>query len=481
MSRVVVVPSIKPHKPRFHILGPGSIGSLFAYYFHKHHIPFTLFRRSAPPPLPPHYERKDVATHGNTFPSYDIPSSYPPTTLKYMNLTSLHSHPADPKAIDGVNWEPLYPIIDKELFRHDPTYNELSRAPIHQLLVTTKTHQTVAAMSKIRHRLRPWSTIVLMQNGMGILEEICQSMGWAHEDERPNFIQGIITHGAQKIDDTIMHTGRGQVWLSPILGPFISTESTSTVRRRRSTPTINQLLKKDNLGVSPFPEVIKPGESTLLEPYPRPKATVPFVAPFTDAPFSSFYDAPSNPEALRLLRIRSFYETFAALQELSTDMDLRIIMPDRLLALQISKLVVNACVNPVATLLETSNGGLLDASDNAHQAVKDLLKESHYILNRSQEYQNLNEDLRQEFLTLEALTKTTEGILRVTRMNRCSTLQDYMKGSQQCEIEYMNGYLIKMAERDSLPGKKAESVAPLNRRVTERIKEKFATPRQVTE
>lgn len=465
--------TVIPLNPRFHILGPGSIGSLFAYYFHKNDVPFTLFRRRAPPPPPPYHEDKDSKKD-----SSDVRSNYPPTTLRYMDLTSLTTQPVEPRAIDGVDWEPLYPIIDKELFRHDPVYNELSRSPIHHLLVTTKTYQTVDAISKIRHRLRPWTTIVLMQNGMGVLEEICQSLKWTNDEERPNFIQGIISHGAQKIDDTIVHTGAGHVWLAPT--PELELPTSSSARKKRFRKGLlqtQQLLLKDPSGSS---RLNRPNPVVLAAPYPSTNSA-PFATPFTDAPFSSFYVAPSVSGELRDLRLRSLYESLSTLEKLSTDMNLSIIMPDHLLALQLSKLVVNACVNPVATLLETTNGGLLDASENAHQAVKDLLKESHRILSQSDEYQVLDENLRLEFLTLEALTKTTEGILRATRQNRCSTLQDYLRGSRQCEIDYMNGYLIKIAERGIAPGASIERVAPLNRRVTERIKEKFAAPRKAAD
>jgi ketopantoate reductase len=468
---------IQPLSTRFHVLGPGSVGSLFAYYFHRHGVPFTLFQRKAAP-LPLSGKDSDNDIDNTNIPARnDVRSSYPPTTLKYMDLTSLTTQSVGPQPIDGIDWEPLYPIIEKELFRHDPVYNELSRSPIHHLLVTTKTYQTVDAISKIRHRLRPWTTIVLMQNGMGVQEEICRSLGWTTEEERPNFVQGIISHGAQKMNDSIVHTGRGHVWLSPLSEVDLPTATEGARRKWKSVPLLQnqELLKKDPKG-SPYPQVIRPSPAVLTAPYP-PAKTVPFAMPFTDTPFTSFYNAPSTADELKNLRKRSFYETLTALQRLSTDMDLHIIMPDHLLALQLSKLVVNACVNPVATLLESTNGGLLDPSENAHPAVKDLLKESHHILSQSDEYQALDETLRQEFLTLDALTKTTEKILRATRQNRCSTLQDYMRGSRQCEIDYMNGYLIKMVERNMAPGTSVEKVAPLNRRVTERIKEKFAAPR----
>ncbi|KAK3835339.1 MAG: ketopantoate reductase PanE/ApbA C terminal-domain-containing protein [Linnemannia elongata] len=490
-------------KPRFHILGPGGIGSLFAYHFHRHKIPFTFFQRQAPPVAPlAKYAPSNTgttATTGTDTVLQEPKPTFPPSTLKYMNMTSLETISVEPQIIDGLDWEPLYPSIDKELFRNDPIYNEMSRAPIHHLLVTTKTYQTVEAISKIRHRLRPWTTIVLMQNGMGVREEICESMGWKDELERPNFVQGIISHGAQKTGDIVVHTGKGHVWLAPVVDPStasppstvtagtgttsdsadddddINTDNeTKTPRWNQSTlPTITKLLKVPAKGSnSLYPKLIAPIMMKLSVPYPT-NSPAPFAARFDPStPFSKFYTAPKSRQHLRDLRTKSLFETLAAFEELSEDMELRVLLPDHLLALQLSKIVVNCCVNPVATLLEATNGTLLEKED-AHQAVKNLIKESQYILSQSKEYQAIDEQLKKEFLTVEALTETTEAILRATRQNRCSTLQDYLKGSTQCEIDYMNGYIVRMAERVGVD-------APLNRMVTEKVKEKFATPRNPT-
>ncbi|KAF9293201.1 2-dehydropantoate 2-reductase (Ketopantoate reductase) (KPA reductase) (KPR) [Linnemannia elongata] len=493
-------------KPRFHILGPGGIGSLFAYHFHRHKIPFTFFQRQAPPVPPlakhvPSTTETTTKTTGTDTVLQEPKSTFPPSTLKYMNMTSLETISVEPQIIDGLDWEPLYPSIDKELFRNDPIYNEMSRAPIHHLLVTTKTYQTIEAISKIRHRLRPWTTIVLMQNGMGVREEICESMGWKDELERPNFVQGIISHGAQKTGDTVVHTGKGHVWLAPVVDPStasspstvaagtgktsdshgesaddndddnITDSETKTSPWNQSTlPTMKKLLKVPAKGSnSMYPKLIAPIMMKLSIPYPTTNRA-PFSARFDPAtPFSKFYTPLKTRQQLRDLRTKSLYETLAAFEELSEDMELRILLPDHLLALQLSKIVVNCCVNPVATLLEATNGTLLENED-AHQAVKNLIKESQYILSQSKECQALDEQLKKEFLTVEALTETTEAILRATRQNRCSTLQDYLKGSTQCEIDYMNGYLVRMAERSGVD-------APLNRMVTEKVKEKFAAPR----
>jgi len=429
-----------------------------------------------------------------------------------MNLTSLDSASVAPQCIDGIEWEPLYPIIDKELFGYDPIYNDLSRSPIHQLLVTTKTYQTVEALSKIRHRLRPWTTIVLMQNGMGIREEICESMGWTDNDwERPNFVQGVISHGAQKNGDTIVHTGKGLVWLAPVLDTVQSSRpkrplaSTSTAAKgwtsedsltleaflaqgTRTIPDVNALLKveetknddEDNLGMK-FPTLVRPASNDVrYAPYPYDTPAA-LSARFSDRPFSDFYTPPSSAKELLALRTRSLYETLFAFQQLSTDMSLTLIRPDQLLAIQLSKLIVNASVNPIATLLESTNGEIVDNKETL-QAVKELLEESHAIMVQSSEYKALDERLKDRFLTLDALTKTTVGILEATKQNQCSTLQDYLNGSAQCEIDYMNGYFVKMATRNAAgaqKGDKLEGQRPvepkLNRIVVEKVKEKFAT------
>ncbi|KAG0072902.1 hypothetical protein BGZ92_003974 [Podila epicladia] len=442
--------------PRFHILGPGGIGSLFAYHFHHKHIPFTFFQRRAP------------SLVNNNGPADPLD---PPSTLKYMDLTNPGKNSVEPRTVDNISWEPLYPIIDKELFRLDPVYNELSRQPIHQLLVTTKTYQTLDAISKIRHRLRPWTTIVLMQNGMGVREEICESMGWTDPREQPNFVQGIISHGAQKTGNTIVHTGQGNVWLAPIDPAFADSSL-----KLATIPSFDNLLKvpltstNGSSAESLFPTLTQPSITVLSTPYPRNNPDLPFTAPFSNASFSAFYEPLTSDEHLLALRTRSLFETLYSFNQLSADMNLKLLMPAHLLTLQLSKLAVNASVNPIGTLLEAQNGVLYE-NPEASQAIRDLLTECHKILTHSTEYKALPENFQKEFLSLDALNKTTFSILMASAPNRCSTLQDYLKGSAMCEIDYMNGYFIKMAERSNVE-------APLNRMVTEKIKEKFALARK---
>lgn len=93
------------------------------------------------------------------------------------------------------------------------------RDVIHHLVVTTKTYLTVAAIRPIRHRLRPESTICLLQNGMGVIDELNQQL-FPDPETRPKYIQGVVTHGvnvppeiAQNDPFYAVHAGQGTMAL----------------------------------------------------------------------------------------------------------------------------------------------------------------------------------------------------------------------------------------------------------------------------
>ncbi|KAG0234580.1 hypothetical protein BGW41_001093 [Actinomortierella wolfii] len=422
--------------PRIYILGTGGIGSLFAYHFHKHAIPWTALLRKPP------------NTKGD------------PPSLTYMDCTALDKRSAEPKKIECIAWEPTFPLIDQEVFPNDLVYQEKVRKPIHQLLVATKAYQTVGALSKIKHRIRPWTTIVLMQNGMGTKEEICKSMGWNSARERPNFVQGIISHGAKKTDDTIIHTGQGTVWLSACIDTMAQ-NSTDILK-----PKIDQIFEdQQQTEANPYP-TLRPLPSSLLSiQYPSDWNPA-FISPFVTPSIPSYLPL-SDDKKIGLLRTKSLLETFTNFNKLSEDLSLKIVYPADLLARQLQKLVVNSCLNPIATLLQVPNGGL--QTPKASTAVKDLLAEAHQIIIHSEEYQLLPPEY-QATLTLDKLTETTFKIIKDTQANYNSTLQDYRNGSSQSELDYMNGTLIKMAQQSGVS-------AELHTMVRDQVRNMFSSPR----
>jgi 2-dehydropantoate 2-reductase len=88
---------------------------------------------------------------------------------------------------------------------------------IQNLVVTTKAASVVPAISALKHRLDSNSTILFLQNGMGVPEEVSTEV-FSSEVSQPRFLQGINTHGihgkAGKF--SITHAGRGGIALSSI-------------------------------------------------------------------------------------------------------------------------------------------------------------------------------------------------------------------------------------------------------------------------
>ncbi len=80
----------------------------------------------------------------------------------------------------------------------------VGREPIELLLLTTKAHDAQAALAAIAPRLNDNSHIVLMVNGMGLVEELKR----AHP--ALNFYLGTTTEGAYRRNPlSIVHAGRG--------------------------------------------------------------------------------------------------------------------------------------------------------------------------------------------------------------------------------------------------------------------------------
>lgn len=83
--------------------------------------------------------------------------------------------------------------------------------PIHQLLLTTKAHQTASAMRCIEHRLMPRAIIVVLQNGLG-------TQDWLnHRWPDLQIVAGTTTEGANRPDGKyfIRHAARGTTCLGP--------------------------------------------------------------------------------------------------------------------------------------------------------------------------------------------------------------------------------------------------------------------------
>ena len=97
-----------------------------------------------------------------------------------------------------------------------PVEPEDQRPPIVNLIVATKAPKTVAALMSIKHRLLPDSTIVLLQNGMGLIEELNEKV-FPDIELRPNYIHGIVSHAVyNKSLHAVEHRAIGNIALTAL-------------------------------------------------------------------------------------------------------------------------------------------------------------------------------------------------------------------------------------------------------------------------
>lgn len=87
---------------------------------------------------------------------------------------------------------------------------------IENLIVATKTIHTVNALSSIKHRLGTTSTIMFAQNGMGVVEEVSQTV-FPLPATRPRYLAGITSHGIYTQGSfSSVHAGKGTVTVGDV-------------------------------------------------------------------------------------------------------------------------------------------------------------------------------------------------------------------------------------------------------------------------
>ncbi|KAE8410914.1 ketopantoate reductase PanE/ApbA C terminal-domain-containing protein [Aspergillus pseudocaelatus] len=94
-----------------------------------------------------------------------------------------------------------YSGYDLEVHRTNGWYPEPSspsseaiNSSISHLIISVKATQTVSALQPLKHRLDAKSTILFLQNGSGMIDEVNESL-FPDPQTRPNYIIGVISHG----------------------------------------------------------------------------------------------------------------------------------------------------------------------------------------------------------------------------------------------------------------------------------------------
>ncbi|KJX99803.1 hypothetical protein TI39_contig351g00005 [Zymoseptoria brevis] len=277
---------------------------------------------------------------------------------------------------------------------------------IHNLIVTTKTVTTVAALAPLKHRLNRNSTICFLQNGMGVIDDINEQV-FPNEATRPTYVQGVINHGANSPPEKaesdpfyVIHAGHGTI-------------SLAILPREEPQPT-------------PSDTAAEQSEADLS----NPTSFSPITPSSADVPRTS---RRHYPETARYI-IRTLTRTPVLAAVGYTPLDL--------LQLQLEKLAVNSILNPLTALLDARNGAVL-GSFHLVRTARMLLAETSLVIRSLPELRHLpNVEWR---FSAKRLEKLYTMVAAKTGGNVSSMLADVRAG-RRTEIEYINGYIVRRGE-----------------------------------
>lgn len=339
------------------------------------------------------------------------------------------------------------------------------QTPIDTLLVTTKAHQLASALQPLLHRLSPSSTLVLLHNGLGVLEEIIERC-FPHDHARPSFVLAHTSHGVQKLDSGqpqpshghFLHSGTGDLKLGVLPNETV-------------LDGLRQLSGQDHW---------YPSTSTPNPDHHWPQAlhmssqTNPLLNPSLPITPSLEAHLPHLQHATHTL-----HHTLAALlrPELVEALGTKWLTLPQFQTSALVKLAVNAALNPLTALLETRNGSLAGEGTFSRMATSVCREASAVFARQTDAPFPLDHPLAEA-----NLLRHVHHVLRATAPNISSMCADMRKLSsgriparrkaarrrlkqiaadepmpeeqqevQETEIEYINGYISRLGLVHGVP------------------------------
>lgn len=256
-----------------------------------------------------------------------------------------------------------------EGFQANVIGDQVDNAPIRSLIVATKAHHTLNAIAPVASRLSPSSSILLLQNGMGVAEELLEKL-WPNK-EHPTIMVGVNRHAVERMApyDVCHHSG---------------------------------IEDPDALNIG-----ILPGQTNV-----------------------------DTQLADKITSIPEFNAKVLPWEQIRVKM--------------LKKLVINACINGVASVLMCQNKGIIHNGNPGGIAMMRSVCEEAY-------------DVLKDELPGESVDSLMELVLDINRSageNTCSTLQD-IQNKRLTEIDYLNGYICKFGKSKGIDTKMNQALVHL--------------------
>ncbi|POW08359.1 hypothetical protein PSTT_07598, partial [Puccinia striiformis] len=249
--------------------------------------------------------------------------------------------------------------IEANIEKHDRTrtsrglqyefLNNQQQHPIESLIVTTKAPHVLDSLKLIRHRLSAHSTVLLLHNGLGVVEELIENC-FQEPNSRPTFVLATTSHGVYRLDKGIpvtdtdqeqeqehdhvdepchgrfCHAGIGDIRIG-VLPNTLMSQSIERFTLHNSQHQQDNHIENDN---------------PILNPLSQTKPNLINHLPNIEPETKSLYHTISS--ILNPIIVQELSTKWLTMAEFQTS--------------ALIKLTVNAAINPISGLLETRNEGL---------------------------------------------------------------------------------------------------------------------------
>ncbi|SCV02710.1 LAMI_0H02212g1_1 [Lachancea mirantina] len=258
---------------------------------------------------------------------------------------------------------------------------------IDNLIVTTKTYQTKEAISPLLKYLHAGTNVILIQNGLGVFETVTEEVFTTF---RPQLFQGVISHGIfQDKPFSFKHAGFGDLKIARL----------------------------------PIDEVH--GVVQSLDEVAQ------------DAAKNMLVRALTNPNFV-------------------TSMNVKHLTYQELLLSQLEKFLVNACINPITSIVDCINGELEHIARPIFDAIiteaLEILKVAYKPLF---EYNATGPGYpKLDVHGILERKRLLDFIIRigcVVNGNNSSSMRQDTLNLRDTEVEYINGYIVRLAKSLGLP------------------------------
>lgn len=278
---------------------------------------------------------------------------------------------------------------------------------IRNLIISTKTYQTQDAIRPYLPYINSNTNLILVQNGLGVLEEIQDGIfATRTEQSRPQLFQGVIAHGAYQVSEFVFNHACDADFKVARL-PWAHSEMIQSCELVGRDSTSNELI---NL--------------------------------FTQAKFKDIFHA-----------VHLTYQ--------------------EMLIGQLTKFLLNSCINSVTAIVDALNE---EVRDCCHETFTSIIEESLSILrivykplfeyegvyNGKDGYPNLQVTKTFE---LAPLVKSIIHLCCIIGGKNSTSMRQDTLNLRDTEIEYINGFVVKMADKLAL----GPDAAKVNKTIVELV------------